>query len=189
MQVFVIKPSQPKSVHHSKWNVTSPWDACRKRCWEGNGCHEEFLRWDETPGGFQHDLPCYHVSNRFQPCVNMLHKTSAPVCWYSSSPKKTQVTQVFLELWRYSGAELGSYLLRKPQLTSVACSPKDLSKLHCRSYAVHTDLYEPKCSLESPIHESGGIIIQGGVGVSPWCWWDWVLPQKMWKEQETGTSH
>lgn len=57
-------------------------------------------------------LSCQH---RFQPCVNILHKISALVCWYSSSPKKTKV---FLELWRYSGAELGSYLLRKPQLTS-----------------------------------------------------------------------
>ena len=139
---------------------------------------------------FQHDLPCKWMSatgfNRVTKHIAQDFRFT--VCWNSvNHPRKHKCSWNCEGILGQSWDHISWYKNRS--LHQAACSPKDLSKLHCRSYAVHTDLYEPKCSLESPIHESGGIIIQGGVGVSPWCWWDWVLPQKMWKEQETGTGH
>lgn len=104
------------------------------------------------------------------------------------SPKKTQV---FLELWRYSGAELVSYLLvKKTQLTSGSMfterSVKAPLPFLCSSYGSLWANMQP----EKP---------------DPWIWWNHhpraVLesdslmlmglsaPQKMWKQQETGTSH
>lgn len=95
IRIFLKFPSQPKSLHQSKWNVTPPWDACLcARCGrEGNGCHEtSLLRWDEVSRWWnQHDLPCKWMSatgfNRGTKHVAQDFRFT--VCWNSvNHPRK-----------------------------------------------------------------------------------------------------